>query len=114
MVGITDIEKAEISASAKFITAQSRDANCQAACISAGTPITCVNINSYEVLARVLPLDGASQRGISASLRPRVLHHCHYFFLAGHHGERGMYDSIRMDLYWPDTASYIYKTVRDC
>lgn len=53
------------------------------------------------VFIRVSAIDRASQRYVPAVLRPRLLRLCYYSLLAGHLGERRMYDSLRWEFYWP-------------
>lgn len=81
--GITDDQKSEIPMLPEFITAQASDMDCQQAFTSVENPNTRSNDDSERVLVRVLPLDDASQRVMSAFLRPRSSHTCHYSLLAG-------------------------------
>lgn len=72
------------------------------------------NFDSDEVLVTASSSDGVSQRVVGTFLRHQSLHPFYYFLLAGHPGERRMYDSIRNDLCWPHMANDIYAMVRGC
>lgn len=59
-------------------------------------------------------LHGAAKRVVPISLHIRFLHPFRSFFLAGHIGERRMYDSIKKELYWPYIADDTLGSARDC
>lgn len=99
---------------AYFVTGQSSDAGCRTAFTSGEKPNTRFNVYSDGALVRVSLLDGASQRFVLASLRPSLLHHCHYSLLTGHSNKGQMYDSMRNALYWHHMANDVHTTVRDC
>lgn len=48
------------------------------------------------------------------SIQSHLLYLACYPKLVGHSGERGMYDTMTSELYWPCMANKIYVTVRDC
>lgn len=59
-------------------------------------------------------VDGASQRFFLAILGLRILRLYHYSLLAGHPGERLMYDTMRQEVYSPHMSNHRYVTVKDC
>lgn len=110
---ITGNDKAEIPTLTELITVLSTEKDCRAAFVSFGKESTHVNIDSDEVLVSVFRWESASQQGVVASLRPVSICISYYFFLAGHHGGRHMYNIMWKELYWPHKISYVYATVLD-
>lgn len=54
-----------------------------------------VHPDTESLLFRISPIDGTLQRYIPTTLRPGFLHLCLYSLLAGHPGERLVYDTVR-------------------
>lgn len=94
-----DNDKAVIQTLPKFISAYSTDGDCRSAIASVGKPTTCLNAESDGLVIKVSTSDNASQRVVTASVRPRLLHRRHYSLLVGHPGEREMFGSMRKKLY---------------
>lgn len=109
----TDNETASIAMFAELRTAQSTDADCHIAFPYFQNQKLLRSADSNEVLVRVSALDGASQRVLPGSLHPRFLHICHYSPLAGHSGERRVYDSMRKKFYGSHKAIGVYTSLRE-
>lgn len=80
---------------------QAHNNKCCQAAIAVGKQNTRFGYNTNSVLVQVSLIDSASQKYVPAALRARILSLCHYSLMAGHLGERQMYDTIHRDLYWP-------------
>lgn len=65
-------------------------------------------------LVQVSPIDGASQRYISTTLRQRIVHLCQHSLLAVHPSEREVYDTMRQHCLWSHMADDVYSTVTRC
>lgn len=98
MVGITCNDKGKIPSLDEIISAQSNDPYFRSTFAYVRKPNTLFNAESDGVLVSVSPLNGASQRVVPVSIRPRFLHLSHYSLLAGHPGQRWMYDCMRKKL----------------
>ena len=67
------------------------------------------------LLRRLHPTDPEIvQIELPDTLRPRVLDLSHHTLLAGHPGQTRMHRNIREKYYWPQMATDIYKTIRNC
>lgn len=86
IAGITDNDEVEVRIQAKFISAQSTDANRRSTFVSLGKPNTHFNVDNDGVLVRAFPLHGALQRAEAAFLLSCYFHNRHYTFLTGHSG----------------------------
>lgn len=78
-----------------------------------GFPELTYNYNRNGFLTRIALIDGPIQKVVLTSLHARLLLHSHYPALAGHTGERGMYDMMRREYHWDHMANDQYKTERD-
>lgn len=73
MTGISEKRKVETLTLPEFISAKSTDAEYCSAFKSFGRPITCINVNSIDVLVQVSRIDCASHRVVLTSFLPRFL-----------------------------------------
>lgn len=61
-----------------------------------------------------MEIDGSAQKVVQAILRPWELYISHCPALAGHAGERLLYDSLESEFYWLYMANDAYATGADC
>lgn len=95
LAGITSRENVWILMLAELIPVQHTDADGQSTFESVGKTNTCFDTDNDRLMFLVCQSDGAPQRVIPASLRPRLLHICHYSLFLSHPVERRLYDSMR-------------------
>lgn len=98
----------------EFLQAQRDDKFCRERSESVGDPKFCSGYDRYGVLVRKAILDGAQHKVVPERLRHRLLHLTHYPVLAGHPGGTRMYYTLRREYYWPQVASDVFSTVRNC
>lgn len=79
----------------EFVNRQVNDFYCRQPLVTVGVP---------EFLTQVVAIDRYVQKVIPTSLRTRLLCQLHYPTLVGNMGERGTYDMIIREHYWPHIA----------
>lgn len=92
---------------------QAKDSYCFQASSTVGLLGSTFNYDGNEFLVRTAPIKGAVRTVVPTSLQPRLLNHSHNPTLAGHQGERHLYESMRQEDYWPHLAIEVHQIVRD-
>lgn len=73
--------------------------------------------NSYDrsrVLIIQAQINGVLQKALPTSLRARILYLAHFPILAGHPGEKQLYDTLRHEYYCPHMAHAAYSIGPGC
>lgn len=87
-------------------------------CLTAATKIgqrSCKStVDEESLLIRKAHTNGAIQIMLPSSFRRRVLMVSHYPSIAGHHGQRRMYETLGRTFYWPQIGADVDCTVRNC
>lgn len=99
---------------AYFVLARSKDSFCDQTKQLAGTSNCLIIFDKNEPLTKQTTLHGLAHKLVPISLRSIILYVAHYPILAGHPGERRMYDSSCREYHWPNMSTEPYNTVRSC
>lgn len=99
---------------AQFIHKLAKNSNYCPASSRVGPPGSPSHNNRSSFSVRTAPIAGAVQKGVHRSEHPCLLCHSYYPTLAGHQGERRMYDSMQREYDWSHMANEVYKSVRNC
>lgn len=97
-----------------LIHEQAKDSDCHQASFTVGLPGLPFNYDTNGLLRRTASTNKVVQKAIPTSLQLRLLHHSSYPSLAGHSGERHMFDSVPIECYWPHMGNDFYTSLKDC
>lgn len=97
-----------------FIHEQAKDSYCRELSTTVGLPGLTSNSDRNGFLARPSPIYGAVQKSLPTSVQLYLLYYSLYATLAGHLGERCMYDSLRREYYLPHMVNVVNTTVIHC
>lgn len=95
----------------KFIKSQSDEVLCPEAAKKMGQSEMELLLDKDSVVTRRTPIDGALQKLVPQLMRESKLHLSHYPSLAGHHGQRRIYETMHRDYYWPKMAQNVYHSL---
>lgn len=98
----------------RIIAEQAIDPYSCAATLYTGTPQSEFHTDSFGILAQKSLFDELIQIVVSASLLRRMLYSCHYPPIAGHLGQRRIYDTLCCYFCLPHMASEVQHTVAKC
>lgn len=97
-----------------FLHAQKEDHICQKYAISVGKTNSDFYSDRPRFLVRCSKVDSSLQRLVAVALHQCMLTLKHSPVPASPPGARGMYDTMRQDLYWPHISNDVYHFVRHC
>lgn len=85
----------------ELLEALANDRACTRGAQTIGLPKCTFTFATEESLKRISATEGASKWYIAATLRRYIPHLCHDSLLAGHRGERGVYETMLKHFYLP-------------
>lgn len=97
-----------------FIHEQVKELYCGQVGSKVGLPGSAHNCDRNGSSTPFAPINGAAQKAVLTSIWAHILYNSQYPCLEGHPGERPMEDSMQREFYWPNMASDVGMTVRDC
>lgn len=100
--------------SSKLLPEQVNAPYCREIAITVSNPGSVYSYAKNGVLITQSRIDGALQKAVPKSMRVCVLSVSHYPFLAGHPGDRQLYDSLGHEYYLPHMPNDAYTMEVDC
>lgn len=93
---------------------QDTDTFCKKALENVGQANAWYTVNKNRLIVRMAPIDGAVQVVVAPALRSRLMYQSNYAVMAGHSGQRGIYDSARRAFHLPHVVNDVYTTAINC